>query len=274
MLRGSIRALKLARESLRGERMRCSRTLLPAILLGLTWGEATAQSTLADNSVVPVGLLVIQPTRLPPSLERFEGQDVFLPIAFGTGFVVSETGYVVTALHVINRAKAILPTIQSSAKEMVVCLGVSPEPLDCEEVMIAASDESNDLALLKIKKARLAEALRPVHLSAERPLRGTEVWAAGYSERTAGRLVVATGTFSQEDEPADSPASRMWLANLVVENGDSGSPVYLHDGSVIGMVVTRSDSHTVTGFVPAQQVINLLVRNGVTTLLPDISPLP
>jgi S1-C subfamily serine protease len=252
--------------------MRSWKTLLPAIILGLSWGNVAAQSTLAGNSVVPVGLLVFQPTHLPPSLERFEGQDVFLPIAFGTGFVVSETGYVVTALHVIKRAEATLPTIQSSAKEMVVCLGVSPEPLDCEEVMIAASDESNDLALLKIKNARLTAALRPVHLSAERPLRGTEIWAAGYSERTAGRLVVATGTFSQEDRPtpaeSPAPASRMWLANLVVENGDSGSPVYLHDGSVIGMVVTRSESHTVTGFVPAQHVIDLLVRNGVTTLWP------
>jgi len=252
---------------------------LPTIILGLTWGNAIAQSTLCADSVVPVGLLVIQPTHLPPSLERFEGQDVFLPIAFGTGFVVSETGYVVTALHVINRARAILPSIQSSAKEMVVCLGVSPEALDCEEVMIAARDESNDLALLKIKKARLTEALRPVHLSAERPVRGTEIWAAGYSERTGGRLVVATGTFFQEEEPADAvesaaPASRMWLANLVVENGDSGSPVYLHDGSVIGVVVTRSDSHAVTGFVPAQHVIDLLVRNGVTTLLPGDSGLP
>jgi S1-C subfamily serine protease len=259
--------------------MRCWETLLATIILGLTWGTAIAQSTLTADSVVSVGLLVIQPTHLPPSLERFEGQDVFLPIAFGTGFVVSETGYVVTALHVIKRARAILPSIQSSAKEMVVCLGVSPEALDCEEVMIAARDESNDLALLKIKKARLTEALRPVHLSAERPVRGTEIWAAGYSERTGGRLVVATGTFFQEDEPADpvesaAPASRMWLANLVVESGDSGSPVYLHDGSVIGVVVTRSDSHAVTGFVPAQHVIDLLVRNGVTMLLPGDSGLP
>jgi len=255
--------------------MRC-RTVLSAIILGLTWGNATAQSTLAGNSVVPVGLLVIQPTHLPPSLERFEGQDVFLPIAFGTGFVVSETGYVVTALHVIKRAKAILPSIQSSAKEVVVCLGESPESLDCEEVMIVGSDEPNDLALLKMKRARFTECLRPVHLSAERPLRGTEIWAAGYPERTGGRLVVATGTFSQEDGPgilaeSEAPASRMWLANLVVENGDSGSPVYLHDGSVIGMVVTRSDSRTVTGFVPARHVIDLLVRNGVTRLLPDDS---
>jgi len=259
--------------------MRCWQALLPTIILGLTWGNASAQSTLAGHSVVPVGLLVIQPTHLPPSLERFEGRDVFLPIAFGTGFVVSDTGYVVTALHVIKRAQAILPRIQSSAKEMVVCLGVWPEPPDCEEIMIAASDEPNDLALLKIKKARLTEALRPVHLSAERPLRGTEIWAAGYSERTGGRLVVATGTFSQQDGPADlvesaASATRMWLANLVVENGHSGSPVYLHDGSVIGMVVTRSDSHAVTGFIPAQHVIDLLVRNGVMTLSPDDSGLP
>jgi serine protease Do len=223
---------------------------------------------------------VIQPTTLPQSLERFEGQDVFLPIAYGTGFVVSDAGYVVTALHVVRSAESRLPNIQSAGKQMVVCLGASPEPLDCKEVKIVGTDERNDLALLKIKRPNPAEMLHAMHLGSERPALGTEVWAAGYPARTGGRLVVALGTFSNgdlpddgvaEDEPA-APARKMWLADMAVEDGTSGGPVYLHDGSVIGVVVTRSEAHTVAGFVPAQFVIDLLVRNGVANPAANNSP--
>jgi len=248
--------------------------LLLLSVWGLIPGDAFPQSTPVGNSVVSVGLLVIQPTSLPEPLDRFDGQNVFLPIAFGTGFVVSEDGYVVTARHVISRAERRLPNIQSAGKQMVVCLGASPEPVDCKEVKIVGTDDRNDLALLKIKRPKRAELPRALHLGSERPARGTEVWSAGYPARTGGRLVVAPGTFSSSDRSDDSvvesesaaPTLRMWLADMAVEDGASGGPVYLQDGSVIGVVVTRSVAHTVTGFVPAQRVIDLLVRNGVANL--------
>jgi len=251
--------------------MRCWRWL-PVLLLGLALGNAVAQSPAIANSVVPVGLLVIQPTRLPQSLQQFEGQDVFLPIAYGTGFVVSEDGYVVTALHVVRKAQSRLPEIQASGKQLVVCLNQPVQPYECKAVELVSTDDGNDLAILKIKSQKTTETLRALPLTPERPMQDTEVWAAGYPEREAGKLVVASGRFASgnlasdnrlDGDAANNPSRTLWFATMTAESGESGAPVYLRDGSVIGMVVTRSDTQAITGFVPARHVIDLLARSGV-----------
>ncbi|MBZ5600652.1 MAG: serine protease [Acidobacteriia bacterium] len=228
---------------------------------------------------MPVGLLVIQPTRLPQSLQQFEGQSVFLPIAYGTGFVVREDGYVVTALHVVRKAETRLPEIQASGKQVVVCLNTPAGSPECKEVEVVGTDERNDLALLKIKRPKGAENLRALPLTPETPTPDTEVWAAGYPERDAGRLVVASGKFAGGNLPNETLAANdvsnhdrsLWLAEMMVENGESGGPVYLRNGSVIGVMVTRSDTQAIAGIVPAQHVIDLLVRSGVTNRSADNS---
>ena len=223
--------------------------------------------------------MVIQPTRLPQSLQQFEGQPVFLPIAYGTGFVVREDGYVVTALHVVRKAESRLPEIQASGKQVVVCLNTPAGSPECKEVEVVGIDDRNDLALLKIKRPKGAAPLRALPLTQETPTPDTEVWAAGYPERDAGRLVVASGKFAGVNLPNDTLAANdvanhdrsLWLAEMMVENGESGGPVYLRDGSVIGVMVTRSDTQAIAGIVPAQHVIDLLSRSGVTNRSADHS---
>jgi S1-C subfamily serine protease len=240
------------------------------VLLLLALANVAAQSLPGRNSVLPVGLLVIQPTRLPQSLQQFEGQSVFLPIAYGTGFVVSDDGYVVTALHVVRKAERRLSEIQASGKQVVVCLNAPARSYECKEVEVVGSDDRNDLAMLKIKRPTGAETLRALALTAEKPAEETEVWAAGYPERDASKLAVASGRFFNGDIPDDASAKvdptagKLWFAEMKVENGESGGPVYLRNGSVIGVMVTRSDKQAIAGFVPAQHVIDLLARSGVT----------
>lgn len=251
--------------------MRCWK-LLPLFLVGLALGDAVAQSPTVENSVLPVGLMVIQPTRLPQSLQQFEGQVVFLPIAYGTGFVVREDGYVVTALHVVRKAERRLSEIQASAKKVVVCVNLPAGPHECEEVEVIGTDELNDLAVLKMRRPKDAEILPSMPLTPEMPTEDTAVWAAGYPERDSGKLVIASGKFAGGSVSDDRLASddvttrgrKLWFAQMTVENGASGGPVYLRNGSVIGVMVTRSDTQAIAGFVPAQHVIDLLTRIGVT----------
>jgi S1-C subfamily serine protease len=212
-------------------------------------------------------------------LQQFEGQSVFLPIAYGTGFVVREDGYVVTALHVVRKAETRLSEIQASGKQVVVCLNRPASSYECKEVEVVGTDERNDLALLKIKRPKGAETLRALPLTQETPTPDTEVWAAGYPERDARKLVVAPGKFSSRDVSDDASAKghpatrteRLWFAEMTVENGESGGPVYLRNGSVIGVMVTRSDTRAIAGFVPAQHVMDLLARSGVTNQSADNS---
>jgi S1-C subfamily serine protease len=256
----------------------CRWYLLPLLVLGLALGDLVAQSPPVANSVLPVGLLVIQPTHLPQSLEQFEGQVVLLPIAYGTGFVVREDGYVVTALHVIRKAESRLSEIQASGKQIVVCVNLPGALEDCKEVEVVATDDRNDLAVLKIKRLKGAETLPALPLTSEKPTENTEVWAAGYPERERGRLVVASGRFASRGLSEDAlikddlrtDDGKLWFAKMTPENGASGGPVFLRNGSVIGVVVNRSDPPAMAGFVPAQHVIDLLAAAGSGIVQPTI----
>lgn len=242
--------------------------LLALLVLVVTLSEAVAvaQSCPGENSVVRVGMLVVQPSQLPPRLERYRGVP-FLPIAFGTGFVVSEGGQVVTTLHVIRRAEKLGSEIPVAGKKLVVCVNRPTELYECHEVGIIAVDQAHDLALLKMKNVRPTASLSAVRLSPKKPVEGTQIWAAGYPGDTRGaQLAVTTGTFlgagysyaARAPSTASMPGSGFWFGEMSVEGGASGAPVYLKDGSVIGVLVNRSTTHAIAGFVPAQHVIALL----------------
>lgn len=239
--------------------MRCWKLL---VVLCLLLADTVAQARPVGSSVVAVGILAVQPTHLPKSLEKFEGQVGALPIAFGTGFVVREDGYVVTALHVVRRAQDRLAEIEAPVKHIVVWLNV-PAGL-YKQAEIVGTDTGNDLAVLKLKLLSPAEALPVLQLTAQSLADGAEVWAAGYPERKAGSLVVTSGTFARTPTAANGAAGDEEFANIRVENGTSGGPLYLQDGSVIGVVIARSADRGMAGFVPAQHVIDLLARSGIS----------
>jgi S1-C subfamily serine protease len=245
-----------------------SRNLLPLLVLSLAIGEAFAQSPRIVDSVLLVGTLIVEPTRLPESLQEFSGRVVFLPVAFGSGFVVRKDGYVVTALHVIRRAESRLGEIRASFKWLVVCTTSAAGLYHCKEAIVVGVDDLNDLAVLKITRLK-GDTLPALPLTSKKPAQGTEVWAAGYP---GGTLSVAAGTFSDvSNTPADNTATRsdgLWFAAMTIEKGTSGGPIYMRDGSVIGVMVARSDSQAVAGFVPAQHVIDLLARSGVALHAP------
>lgn len=244
--------------------------LFAILICGVALNEAVAQFCPARNSIVHVGILVVQPTRLPPPLEKYEGIS-FLPIAFGTGFNVSEDGHVVTTLHVIRRAEKLATEIPPTVKKLVVCANRPAELYDCDEARVIGVDQHHDLALLKTKGARRTATVSVMQLSPAKPLEGTLVWAAGYPGDKKGLLVVAVGRFlgtGQTDAAvatgrSTAPDERFWFAKLAVENGDSGGPVYVQNGSVIGVVVNRSKKDAIAGFVPAQHVIDLMARSGI-----------
>jgi serine protease Do len=250
-----------------------SKERLRALLIcvvALTVSEGAAQFYPAENSIVHIGILVVQASYLPPGLEKYRGI-TFLPMAFGSGFVVSREGHIVTTLHVIKRAEELGSEILVGGKKLVVCANRPARLYECDEARIIALDEDHQLALLKMKSMRHAESLSAVRLSPSKPMEGTQVWAAGYPRNKGGQLTIAVGMFlgaGQSDTalaPSSSPTSgeRFWFAQMTVENGASGGPVYLQDGSVIGVVVYRSATHPIVGFVPAQHIIALMTRSGI-----------
>ncbi|MDP1855868.1 MAG: SUMF1/EgtB/PvdO family nonheme iron enzyme [Candidatus Nitrotoga sp.] len=141
----------------------------------------------------------------------------------GSGFVVSSTGYVLTAGHLI-------PTIPKGSNRHRKITG-SPESRYGmgEELDYIGHDPISDFALLKFKNTAIKRI--PVHFGDPGQFirQGSEMYALGFPLRqefiaTPGRL---TGT---------GGLGGMWITNMALNPGNSGGPVFNEQGEVVGMV--------------------------------------
>ncbi len=154
----------------------------------------------------------------------------------GTGFIVSENGYIVTNYHVIEYAYA-------GGQDLTVILHDGTR----YTASIVGVEESNDVAVLKIDAANLT----PAELGDSDSLSvGDTVYAVG---NPLGELEfsMSTGHVSaldrtiKTDESADS--INMFQIDAAVNSGNSGGPVYNTRGEVIGVVTAKYSDDGVEG---------------------------
>lgn len=182
----------------------------------------------------------------------------------GTGFWVSEDGYVVTARHVVK------PT-DGKVKELFVALPIPP--VDGPAVMrgifqvtrasIVAEDAANDLVLVKTEINPFRDQMKPMmklgnreisyqkhaiaQLDPNRPKEGTQIVVTGYpldepvTVTNVGYLATAWGINSDSVRtltPSATGISNVYLADMRINHGNSGGPVYSAEtGFVIGVCV-------------------------------------
>jgi hypothetical protein len=148
-----------------------------------------------------------------------------LELGAGTGFVVAAGGYVLTNHHVVAGPGRLL--VQASPD-------VEPVPAE-----VVARDEKRDLALLRVKAARLAE-LKPLRLAAKKPVgRGDKVATLGYplSDQLGKGLKLVSGTVSGIPEPG---TDGMLLLDLRINPGNSGGPLFDTAANVVGLITAKS----------------------------------
>jgi serine protease Do len=177
----------------------------------------------------------------------------------GSGFILSEDGYIITNYHVIEYADlGDLP--------VTVILHDGTE----YEASIVGKEDVNDIAVLKIE----ASGLTPVRVgNSDAILVGDEVYAVG---NPLGELEfsMSTGHVSALDrvvstEEADS--INMFQIDAAVNPGNSGGPVYNTRGEVIGVVTAKYKETGVEGLgfaIPindAVQIAEELVTKGYVT---------
>ena len=142
----------------------------------------------------------------------------------GSGFVISEDGYIITNEHVINDAKEIKIVLHDGVSEYTAA--------------VVGADERSDLAVLKIEAA----GLTPVELGDSSLLEvGETVVAIGnpYGMELAGTMT--NGIVSALNRKIEMNGSYMTLiqTNASINPGNSGGPLVNAYGQVIGITSSK-----------------------------------
>ena len=173
--------------------------------------------------------------------------------ASGTGFVVSQDGYIVTNCHVIDGGSKFT---------------VSFEDGRTYDAKLIGSDAENDVALLKIE----ATGLQPVVIGDSDDIRvGEEICAIGnpLGELTFSLTKGVVSALNRVVTTDDDESNFMFQIDAAVNSGNSGGPVFNGYGQVIGVVTAKYSSSGVEGLgfaLPINDVariINELKENGV-----------
>ncbi len=173
------------------------------------------------------------------------------PLGIGSGFIISEDGYVVTNHHVIDKADEIVVTLPNG---------------DEYDAVIKGSDPKTDLALLKLKDASDLPFVAWGDDTASRV--GDWVLAIGNPFGLGGSA--STGIISALGRDIRSgPYDDFIQVDAAINRGNSGGPLFNMKGQVIGinsMIYSPSGGSVGIGFaIPsslAQGVISQLQNSG------------
>ncbi len=155
----------------------------------------------------------------------------------GTGFIVSEDGYIMTCEHVIDGATAISVTLNNSTSY---------------EATLVGSDDDQDFAILKIEPGD--DTLTTVVLGDSDLLSvGDSVTVIGNALGTLANTLT-TGVVSALDRAitmSDGTVMSLLQTDCTINSGNSGGPLFNEYGEVVGIVNAKyssssSDSSTAT----------------------------
>lgn len=172
--------------------------------------------------------------------------------ATGSGFILSENGYVVTNHHVI----------EGGIKFTVVTYDGREFP-----AKLIGSDSTNDVALLKME----AENLQPVTLgNSDDLIVGDQVAAIGnpLGELTS-TLTVGYISAKERDVNTEGFAINMLQTDAAINSGNSGGPLFNMKGEVIG-ITTAKFSGTSSSGASIEGVGFAIPINDVSDLLSDL----
>ena len=171
----------------------------------------------------------------------------------GTGFIITQNGYVLTCHHVIKDASEIKIAIEGNTYQ----------------AKIVRDDPNNDLALLKINGSFPAIAFS----STRSAKMGQEVFTVGYPNPSLQGVnakitkgIVNSLTGFQDD-------LRLYQISVPVQPGNSGGALVDENGNVLGVIVAMLDAKTtfkISGSLP--QNVNYAVKSTYAQAMLDTLP--
>ena len=171
---------------------------------------------------------------------------------FGSGFIVSENGYIVTNQHVIE-----------GADKIEVSINGIEDPIEAE---VAWSDFSLDLAVLNIDTSELEQELTPLEMGDSEEIRPGE-WAIAIGNPLGFEHTVTVGVISATGRPIQIPTDERQVRtyqNLIqldaaINPGNSGGPLLNNQGQVIGINTAVSQVGQGIGFaIPVNEIKDIV----------------
>ena len=180
-------------------------------------------------------------------------------MASGSGFIISEDGYIVTNHHVIEGAS----TVQVAMYDGTL-----------HDATIIGSDASNDVAVLKIE----ATGLHPVSIgNSDEVAVGDQAVAIGNPLGTLNFSMTAgyVSALNRDVGTGDVPIT-MLQTDVAINSGNSGGPLFDMNGNVIGITTAKYSGNTSSGTtieglgfaIPindAMSIVNDLINYGYVT---------
>lgn len=175
------------------------------------------------------------------------------PRAFGSGFIITEDGYIISNAHVVEGAARVQVRTATGLKEAT----------------IVGQDKENDLALLKIEGQH-----NPVQFAEARSAKlGQTIFALGFPlpELQGFEPKVTKGVVSSLRGIQDD--IRRYQIDAAVQPGNSGGPLADEKGNIVGVVVARlNDAYVMRGTGSVPQNVNYAVKKAYVLALLDSYP--
>lgn len=167
-------------------------------------------------------------------------------VGYGTGFIVSEKGYIVTNYHVVEDAASVTVTLYDESVYSAEVIGF---------------EESNDLAIIKIEPQGQIESL--VYGSSSDLKVGDDVYVIG---NPLGDLTFTftKGIVSALNRLIDTGSGftiNMFQTDAAINSGNSGGPVFDKHGFVVGIASAKYASASIEGLsfcVPIDDVRSMI----------------
>jgi S1-C subfamily serine protease len=231
-----------------------TQTIVKGQPVSYTTGGLDAQKIYQDNIN---GVVEIVSTF--PGTTDMWGQSSGEQQGIGTGFVVSEDGSIITNAHVVSESGV-------TASSVVVVFKNSSDTQGTQvPATIVGSDESTDVALIKIDPSQAPVALTPVKLGdSSKVAVGESVVAIG--NPLGLDFSLSTGVVSAVGRELQSPNGATITGGIqtdaAINPGNSGGPLFNAAGEVIGIneqIDSQSGGNEGIGFaVPINTAVQVM----------------
>jgi len=226
----------------------------PTTTVNLNKADGITQMTLTEIYNAYVNSCVVITCQVTYTTNTWYGPYSGTATSAGSGFVISDNGYIVTNYHVIDGADTIKVTFYNGEEY---------------EATFVGGEESNDVAVLKID----ATGLTPVvlgdsdNLSVGEPVStiGNALGTLSFSQ-TSG----AVSGLGRSVTYSDGTIISMLQTDCTINSGNSGGPLFDQYGRVVGITSAKYSNNADSSAASIENIGFAIPINDVKTIITDI----